>query len=349
MKQPEHFNPKAPPNPTPHSSAKTPNLTQIHKQTHLAPKKPFQIQFLHPKYWGIWLGMMILLPLIYLPLRWQFWLGKKLGIVLYHLAKKRRQITLTNLALAFADHPPQTHTQMAKQTFINQGIGIFETLSAWLRPNLFNKTATIKGLQHLITAQKQQKAILLLGGHYTLLDLGGLLCTQFFAADCVYRPQNNPLFEWFIYNRRRHIFGNQIDHKDMRTLVKSIKNQEVIWYTPDQDFGLSQGVMAKFFNTPAATITAPRRLAKLGDKNNPPAVMAIHFYRTTPNHLPKGKKPHYQITITPALNDYPSDHEIKDAQRINDLLESLIRLDPTQYMWFHKRYKTQANGTNFYP
>ena len=52
-----------------------PNLTDTHKQTHKADKLPFQWQFLHPRYWGVWLAMMVVLPLIYLPLRVQFFFG----------------------------------------------------------------------------------------------------------------------------------------------------------------------------------------------------------------------------------------------------------------------------------
>lgn len=316
-----------------------PRISENHKQTRQAEKLPFQAKFLLPQYWGIWLGIALIMPLIYLPLRWQFWLGRMLGIMVYHVSGSRRHVTLTNLALAFPEKPASEHELMAKQTFVNQGIGIFETLCAWFRPDIFTRTVSISGLQHLVTAQNEGRAVLLLGAHYTMLDLGGRLCTQFFPADCVYRPQNNELLEWFIYNGRTHIFGEQIDHRDMRKLVSCIKDGHVIWYSPDQDFGIKQGVMAKFFGIPAATITAPRRLAKLGNKARPPAVMALHTYRQTPDRLPRGKRPHYHITITPALDNYPTDDETADAQRVNDLLEGLIRIDPTQWMWFHKRFK----------
>jgi KDO2-lipid IV(A) lauroyltransferase len=107
-----------------------------------------------------------------------------------------------------------------------------------------------------------------------------------------------------------------------------------VWYTPDQDFGLKQGVMAPFFGVPAATLTAQRRLVKLDQS----AVMAVHFYRQD------DRRPHYHMTLTPVLEHYPSADEVADATRINELLESLIRIAPTQYMWFHRRFKTRPNG-----
>nr|WP_258556882.1 lipid A biosynthesis acyltransferase [Moraxella lacunata] len=324
-----------------------PDLTATHKQTSMADKASFQWEFLLPKYWGIWFALMIFLPLIYLPLRIQFWLGRKIGELAYMLIKRRVKDTLTNLTLAFSDKSDDEKVLIAKQVFVNQGIGIFETLNAWFRPNVFKRTFSISGLQHLITAQKENKAVILLGGHFTTLDLGGRLCTQFFPADCMYRKQNNPLLEWFIYNGRRHIFDEQINSRDMKKLISRIKDGKVIWYSPDQDFGLEHGVMATFFGVPSATITAQRRFASM-NKKNPPVFIAFDMIRQTPDNIPKGKRPHYHISLSPVIDNYPSDDEVADAQRINDIMEHSIKKDITQWMWFHRRFKTQADGTDYY-
>ncbi len=326
----------------------SPSMADTHKQVHLADKLPFQWAFLHPKYWGVWLVILLIFPWIFLPLRLQFWLGRQIGKLIYRLAKRRRQDTLTNLKLAFPQKSDDEREILARQVFINQGIGIFESLSAWYQPEKFVRTFSISGLQHLVHAQNQGKAILLLGMHCTTLDLGGRIATQFFAADCVYRPQNNPLLEWLIYNARRHIFDEQIAHKDMRKLASRIKDGKVIWYSPDQDFGLEHGVMAPFFGVPAATITAPRRLAKLGDKKNPPAVIMMNLVRQTPDFIPRGKRPHYHLHLSAVLENYPSDDETLDARRINGYLEQNITQAPDQWMWFHRRFKSQADGTKYY-
>ena len=81
MKAPEQYDPsKQPPNTSPPPSvqqsnkspaipAGTPTIKQTHKRTAHADKKPFQWQFLLPKYWGIWLLFLLILPMMYLPLR----------------------------------------------------------------------------------------------------------------------------------------------------------------------------------------------------------------------------------------------------------------------------------------
>lgn len=310
------------------------------------PKKTFKLHFLHPKNWGFWLVLAVFLPLIYLPLRVQFWIGKQLGLFVFHIGKSRRKVTLVNLTLAFPEKSDNDRYLMAREVFINQGIGVFETLSAWFRPYLFDAdNVQIDGLDNILQAQEQSRAVLLLGAHYTMLDLGGLLCTQHFPASAMYRPQNNELLEWFIYNSRSRIYNTQIEHRDLRTMSECFKKGDVIWYTPDQDFGLKSGVMANFFGVPAATVTAQKRLLKLGNRSNPPAVIALHFYRT---NLKQNGNPVYKITITPELKNYPTGDDHADAQRVNDLFESFIRKAPTQWMWFHKRYKNKEGGRTSY-
>jgi KDO2-lipid IV(A) lauroyltransferase len=50
------------------------------------------------------------------------------------------------------------------------------------------------------------------------------------------------------------------------------------------------------------------------------------------------------MLITPPLENYPTNDAIVDATRINHELELLIRRSPTQYMWFHRRFKTRPEG-----
>ena len=57
----------------------------------------------------------------------------------------------------------------------------------------------------------------------------------------------------------------------------------------------------------------------------------------------------YVLHIYPPLEDFPSDDEVKDATAINASIEKAIRIQPANYMWVHKRFKTRPDGeTDFY-
>ena len=87
MKAPEQYDPSKPsatgstPPPNTQKPAKSPaipagmpTITQNHKRTAPIEKKPFQWQFLLPKYWGIWLLAALFFRLLYFRFRLQFWL-----------------------------------------------------------------------------------------------------------------------------------------------------------------------------------------------------------------------------------------------------------------------------------
>ena len=57
----------------------------------------------------------------------------------------------------------------------------------------------------------------------------------------------------------------------------------------------------------------------------------------------------YHLIFDSALKDYPSGDDEIDAARINSLVEDAVRIQPDQYMWLHKRFKTQAAGKDARP
>ncbi|OTG85653.1 lauroyl acyltransferase [Acinetobacter sp. ANC 4558] len=297
----------------------------------------FQWSFLLPQYWGIWIGIIFLMILAILPWCVQYRLATSLGRFSFKRLKSRRKTTLRNLEVCFPEWSQEQIYQNAEHVFIDQILGVFETLNAWYCPKWFKGRVEIEGLAHLQKAQAQGKGVLLLGTHSTLLDAGGYACAQYFDPDVVYRPQNNPLLDMLIYRCRATIYTHQIDHDDMRGLIRHLKNGRAIWYSPDQDFGLKQGVMAPFFGVPAATVTAHRRLLKMTKADAIP----LYFYRDGDIRNPK-----YKILIEPVLQSFPSDDELADATLTNLIIERQLRIAPTQYMWFHRRFKTRPNGWN---
>jgi KDO2-lipid IV(A) lauroyltransferase len=52
----------------------------------------------------------------------------------------------------------------------------------------------------------------------------------------------------------------------------------------------------------------------------------------------------YELTLSDAWPDFPSEDVAADTLRMNRNLETAIRLSPAQYYWVHKRFKTRPEG-----
>ena len=64
-----------------------------------------------------------------------------------------------------------------------------------------------------------------------------------------------------------------------------------------------------------------------------------------PARMPNGL---YQLTLLPALENFPTGDDMADATRIHQLFEERIRLAPEQYFWIHRRFKPKRGEPNPY-
>lgn len=297
-------------------------------------KSRFPRSFAHPRYWSTWLAIGAMYVAAWLPWPIKLWLGKIIGLLACRFAKRRRRITETNIALCFPEKDADVQRQLVKDIFIANGIGLIETATGWCRDvDSLRHRVAYKGQEHLARAKAQGKGVLVIGIHFSTLDLGGALHSLFSPADVVYRPHNNPLFERFMTRARSRIFGQAIDRHDLRGVVRRIRSGHVVWYSPDQDFGRDVSVFAPFFGHQAASI---RLTAKIARMTGAP-VVPLMFHRNPDNRT-------YTIECLPALENFPSADEVDDATRVNAFIEQAIRQHPEQYLWLHRRFKTRPEG-----
>ncbi|WP_432471634.1 lysophospholipid acyltransferase family protein [Amphritea sp. HPY] len=289
--------------------------------------------FLAPKYWFIWLFIGILRVLALLPFKTGLWVGKQLGNLLYFAVPKRRRVTEVNIALCFPELSAEQQQTMVREVFHNNGIGLVETGWAyWGNKDFFRGITHFKGFGILDDALANNNGVILMGGHYSPLDLCGLLFS-FYDVPCstLYRKHNNPLLEWF-FCKGRSRFSKPLERSKTRQMLRDMRKNHCIWYAPDQDLGSKGSVFVPFFGQTAATITATTKMSAL---NNSPLVV-LGCSRNLDNSG-------YTLEIR-QVEGFPSGDETTDAALINKAIEGCVRTAPSQYMWVHKRFKTQPDG-----
>lgn len=291
-------------------------------------------KFLHPRYWPTWAGVGVLSVIVRLPHAWRIAIGSALGIVGYYVAGGRRRIVQANLAACFPDVTAARRRTLAKDTFRSGGMSVIETSIAWLvGGDSVMDRSVIEGLDYLNRAKDQGKGVILLGMHMSTLDIAGAIISPSVTLDVMYRANKNALMEHIMTSGREHLYPSAIERGDIRQVIKNLKAGHIVWYGPDQDYGLRNSVFEPFFGVQAATTTAPSRIAKI---TGAPIIPFTH-YRVDGNQR-------YRVLMFPPLEDFPSGSFEDDARRINAFVESCIREYPEQYWWFHRRFKSRPPG-----
>ncbi|MBB3185262.1 KDO2-lipid IV(A) lauroyltransferase [Halomonas fontilapidosi] len=293
-----------------------------------------QPNFAHPRYWPVWLAIGAMYVAAWLPWRLKLWIGKLIGLAAWRFAKRRRHITETNIRLCFPELDEAQQARLVRETFIANGIGIMETATGWCRdPEHLRHRVTFKGQQHMARVQAEGRGALIIGVHFSTLDLGAALHALYFRADAVQRPHDNPVFDRFMARARAPYFDEVLDRHDLRGVVRRIKAGYAVWYSPDQDFGRDVSVFAPFFGIDAASIKLTAKIARMTGA----PVMPLIFHRNPDNRT-------YTLEYLPPLEDFPSGDELADATRVNAVIEQAIRKHPEQYLWLHRRFKTRPQG-----
>ncbi len=296
---------------------------------------PLPAHFLSPRYWPTWLGLGLLRLSLLLPYPAMLGLGRLLGNTLYFLVTSRRHVTLTNLCLCFPEMSEKERRHLARECFISAATSLFEgALSWWGSDTRLRKLYRIEGLEHLESARQKGKGVILLGGHYTTLEISGrFLAFHVEGLQPIYKPAKNALFEAVMAGSRKRLFDDLLPSTDMRNIVRNLKKGKVVWYAPDQDFGRERSVFAPFFGFPTATLTSTARLARLS------GAPVVPYYS---ERLPGTGG--FLVRLLPELDGFPSGDDMTDATRTNRILEEQIARVPEQYLWLHKRFKTRPKG-----
>ncbi len=292
--------------------------------------------FVAPKYWPTWLGLGLLRLSLLLPYPALILLANLLGRLGHGLMPERRRITRANLRACFPDKSEREIRRLGRQSFCSATASVFESaLAWWASDRRMKRLYRIEGLENVEQARQAGKGILLLGGHYTTLEISGRLLAYHLDVYPTYKPAHNKLFEAVMTHARRRANKGLLESRDMRGIIRCLKQNQTVWYAQDQDFGHYSSVFAPFMGVPASTLTLTARLAKTS------GAPVVPFYS---ERLPGSQG--YLLRIGKPLADFPSGDDVRDATAVNRIIEEQVRRTPAQYLWGHRRFKTQPKGAH---
>ncbi len=267
-----------------------------------------------PKYWPTWLGLGFLRVFEPLPHRLLYLLGRGLGLFIYLLPTPFKRVARRNLELALPDLDAAARQRILREHFAGLGCALFETAISWWSSNeRIRRITQMEGLEHLAVAQATGHGVLLLSAHFNSIEIGCRALAARMPLNVMYRPTKNLLIGEFVHSRRAVQTRRAIPRDDVRTLIKALKDGDVVWYAPDQSFRKKGAEMVTMFGIPAATNVATSRIARMTNAR----VLPYFFER-----LPGGG---YRGTIHPALDNFPTDNPVADTERFNRIVEAEVR------------------------
>jgi len=274
-----------------------------------------------------------------LPYRVNFYLSSALGWLLAIALRlsRRARVAKINIDICFPALSQAERSRLAQRNLRNTGHLIGEFCFAWAA-NLRNSSGisvTFQGAEHLQAALARGKGVILVGAHFSHLELcGRLLAERLKLAPIagMYREHRSAAFEFMVRRWRLRYAQAMFRRDELRGCIRWLKSGNVLWYAPDQDYRRGESVFVPFFGEPAASLSATHQLARLSGA----AVVGFAHQR-----LSDGS---FKITLEPMLGDFPSADVNADTARVNILLEAIIRRAPEQYLWLHKRFKSRPDG-----
>ena len=299
------------------------------------PRPPFSRSLLAPLQWPAWLGVGAIWVIAHLPRPLLMGLGRLLGALVQRVPSPRRHIAEANIALCFPELSKAEQAALVNAHLRDIGLMMMEFALGWMGSEraISRVPVTVEGLEHLEAARAQGKGVLLVGGHFSHLELCARLVSQRIRISGMYRKMDSRVFEWAVLRARLDYAEAMFDKDDIRGTVKHLRNGGTLWYAPDQDMRSKDNAFVPFFGVPAATITATHHLARMS------GAMVIPFYH---RRLPGNAG--YVLRLGAPLEHFPSTDVLDDTARINVCIEAMVRAAPEQYLWVHKRFKTRPEG-----
>jgi KDO2-lipid IV(A) lauroyltransferase len=182
------------------------------------------------------------------------------------------------------------------------------------------------------------QGVLLLSGHFANWEMMPIAASRLgLDGAIVYRPPNNPYVDRYIARARsKKGYAEQISkHRGTKRIFTLLRGGKAILLLADQK--TNEGIPAPFFGRDAMTTPAPAALAL---KLKVPVLFAS-------NKRLGGAR--FAVTVHPPLVFTPSGDDDADMRAmtaaINLRLEEMVRADPAQWLWIHRRWPTARDVT----
>lgn len=266
-----------------------------------------------------------------LPLRVLYLVSDLAYFILYYLTGYRKEVVMSNLAIAFPEKTLEERKKIAKKFYLNFTDTFIETIKML---SIGPKELARRGqcdVEHLNDLIARGRNIHIMAGHQFNWEFANLMYARLLNIPFVgiYMPVNNKIFDRIFFKSRSRYGTIMVSAWDFKNKMHTIFNdQYILALAADQNPGVpARAFWLNFFGKPAPFVTGPGK----GAVKNNTAVVYVGFQKI--------KRGHYSFKAVP-LADNGADHTAEELTMLyKNALEEAIRKDPSNYLWSHRRWR----------
>jgi KDO2-lipid IV(A) lauroyltransferase len=255
---------------------------------------------------------------------------------------KHRRIGRINLRIAFPEMGDREASRIIRLCYTRMGTSAAEFVHI---PKMDRKYVEghfrVEGVEHIRKATEEKgMAPLAMTGHFGNWELMSHVYGMVIGrAAFIVRPLKSAVLDRIVTERREWC-GNRVIRKEdsAKLVMREIRKKTLVGILIDQNVDTYKGVLVDFFTRKAYTTFGIARLALALQTT----VLPTFIFRD-----PR-RKFHHTFRFGPPIPMDPGapreEEVLRLTRRCNEELEKAIREDPTQWLWFHRRWKTRPPG-----
>jgi len=262
--------------------------------------------------------------------------GGRLGILLGMVLPKRYRLAAENLRRAFPGWSQRKVRAVCWANFQHIGLCSVEMLRLdMFRHDDLEQYFELDGWENLQKALALGRGAILLTGHFGFWEAGCFAVPEKqIRFDVVAKPLKNPLVDTY-FNNIREAFGTGVinSRHGARKILKALQAGSSVAILLDQHISPPGSEPTDFFGRSAYTTTA---ISNLAMKYQVP-VVPMFAYRLPDNR--------YRIWAEPMLflKGKGEQAVAENTQYLTNIIEQIVRRDPSQWFWMHKRWQVPEN------
>ncbi len=275
----------------------------------------------------------------YLPPSWGIRVGAGVGSITFRLLRKEREKTLRHLTLALGDEKTSEEIRrIGKAVFRNLGKTAAELIyfPRLTRENL-DRWVSFEGLSRLDQVLEKGKGGVLLVAHFGNWELlARALGLKGYGGTIIKRKVYDERFDRLLSEIREIQGIRYLDRNSSpKEMLEPFRRNQFLGILADQDIDSVDGIFVPFFGKEAYTPVAPARFSLSANAPIVPCFMV---------RLEDGR---HRLVVEEPIQPEDGLGREEAVRRLTErwmgVTERYIRRYPEQWVWMHRRWKTQKD------